>query len=229
VERTRAAGRRTLISESWDQPAPVAFAKAVGLERGSDEVQRFQQLPALDWDRIDSLHAEAKQAARDYELVLASGPVGPDLVDAVVTLTAAINDAPIENLDIVDEVFSPERVAEFDRMQDALGRRVYRVMARERATGEMAGHTVMCVHAEFPWLASQYDTSVLRQHRGHRLGLWLKIEMLRWLAQVEPQVRSVRTWNTASNSHMIDVNEALGYQVAGHAVHWQAQVAADSS
>ncbi len=71
---------------------------------------------------------------------------------------------------------------------------------------------------EYGW---QLDTSVRRGHRGHRLGLLLKIAMLRWLAEEEPQLRTIDTGNAASNSHMIKVNEILGYQAVSKGTGWQ--------
>ena len=53
------------------------------------------------------------------------------------------------------------------------------------------------------------------EHRGHRLGLLLKLEMLRWLAETEPALETLDTWNAESNRHMVAVNEALGYRVLG--------------
>ena len=74
---------------------------------------------------------------------------------------------------------------------------------------------------DHPGFGGQYDTSVVRAHRGHRLGLLLKIEMLRWLGDAEPQLRVLDTWNAATNSHMIAVNERLGYSVIGEGLEWQ--------
>ena len=45
--------------------------------------------------------------------------------------------------------------------------------------------------------------------------------MLRWLREQEPQLREIHTWNATSNSHMIEVNELLGYQVLLSGVEWQ--------
>ncbi len=101
------------------------------------------------------------------------------------------------------------------------GRRLYRVVARHRGSGELAGQTVAAVDVERPWFADQHDTSVVRAHRGHRLGLLLKIEMLRWLREEEPQVRRMDTDNAADNAYMIAINEMLGYRVVGRYVEWQ--------
>jgi hypothetical protein len=62
---------------------------------------------------------------------------------------------------------------------------------------------------------------VVRDHRGHRLGLLLKAGMLLWLAETEPQLESVDTWNAESNDHMIAVNEQLGYRVMGRGLQFQ--------
>ena len=45
--------------------------------------------------------------------------------------------------------------------------------------------------------------------------------MMQWLAEVEPQLESVDTWNAESNDHMIGVNEQLGYRVLGRGVQFQ--------
>ena len=62
---------------------------------------------------------------------------------------------------------------------------------------------------------------MLREHRGHRLGLLLKAEMMRWLAEAEPQIATIDTDNAESNRHMIAVNERLGYRVVGRILQLQ--------
>jgi hypothetical protein len=63
-------------------------------------------------------------------------------------------------------------------------------------------------------------TVVSRKHRGHRLGLLLKIAMMELLATMEPQLERIVTWNGQSNEHMISVNEAIGYTVFGPPTTW---------
>lgn len=85
----------------------------------------------------------------------------------------------------------------------------------------MAGHTVVAVEDERPHLGFQNDTEVAPAHRGHRLGLRLKIEMLQRLREIEPQVVRIDTWNAESNGHMVAVNEQLGCFVVGRSVEMQ--------
>ena len=48
---------------------------------------------------------------------------------------------------------------------------------------------MVLTHPLQPHVGGQGDTAVARHHRGHRLGLLLKIDMIRWLAEVEPQLK----------------------------------------
>jgi len=221
VAKATDESRTLVMAECFNLPHTLAFAKALGLDPAMDEVKRRQDMCALDWTRLETMSAEAETAAADYELVRMPGRIPDDLMPAVVEMIAAINDAPTEGLDVEDEVFSAERVRAFRLAQDAHGRRMYQLAARHRGTGVLAGHTVAGVESELPFCGHQFDTSVLSGHRGHRLGLLLKIGMLRWLAEAEPQLRTLDTWNAASNAHMIGVNEALGYEVVATATGFQ--------
>jgi len=221
VQRLRAEGRTMVLIESVDCGASVGFAAAMGLERAQDVAQRRQDLTDLDWARLDTAYDEANAHATGYELLRLPGPVPESMRSAVCDLTAAINDAPLDKLDIEDENFTPERLLASEHMQELLGRRNYRLVARETATGALAGVTVVSVDSEQPWHAEQYDTSVVRKHRGHRLGVLLKVAMLRWLREQEPQLREIDTWNAVSNAHMVGVNELLGYEVLLGGVEWQ--------
>lgn len=221
VDRVKAEGRTLILADCWDSSAGIPFAKSLGLDRASEDVMRRQNLRTIDHDHVAGLAAQARQHSPDYDLVRLPGAVPDDLLGAVATLTEAINDAPIDDLDIEDEVFSPDRIRGFDAAQQAYGRRIYRLVAAHRATGELAGHTLVGVPDQHPWHAWQLDTSVVRGHRGHRLGLRLKAEMLGWLRESEPQLHRLDTWNAASNTHMIKINETLGYQVVAGHIGWQ--------
>ena len=221
VEQVTAEGRSLLWADVWDLPAVEAFCGSLGMQRVYREAARRLDLDVLDRDRIAALQHRAAAHAGGYELLRIAGPVPDRLMDLTLELTAAINDAPTGEADVEDELFDAERIRCFEAVQRAHGRRTYRLVARERGTGAPAGHTVVVVDGVQPWSAMQLDTSVVRAHRGHRLGLLLKTAMLGWLAEVEPQLRQVDTWNATDNSHMLAVNDALGCRVLGTASGWQ--------
>ena len=80
---------------------------------------------------------------------------------------------------------------------------------------ERAALTELRVDPDVPGWGNQGNTAVARPHRGHLLGLLVKAALMQWLADAEPCVRKVVTYNSAANSHMIAINEELGYEVSG--------------
>ena len=212
-------GRPLLLLDGLDNEATLGVAAAAGYERRSAEIRRVQVVADAPDPR--PIRDEALRHARDYELLRLERYAPDELLPALVDLTAAINDAPLDDLEWEDEVYSPERVRAYERAQIESGYRFRRVVARHRPTGELAGHTVVVVDSQEPTYAEQHDTSVVRAHRGHRLGLLLKAEMLLWLADAEPQVERITTDNAESNRYMIAVNERLGYHPVARILEFQ--------
>ncbi len=229
MARTRAEGRTSVGIGGWEDADPGPFADRHGLGMKAVEVNRRQHFAEVDWPRVEELHREAEAHASAYEIVRRLGCSPDDELEAIAEMAASINDAPTDDLDIEDEVYSAERVRAYEHAQVERGYLLHRVMARHRETGELAGHTVVAVDGERPQLAEQHDTTVVAGHRGHRLGLLLKADLMLWLRESQPQVESVDTWNAASNDHMISVNEALAYRVMGRTFAYQRTLAPSMS
>jgi GNAT superfamily N-acetyltransferase len=224
VGEARALGRSSVGVDGWETEALRAFAARHGFEEKSRAIQRRQLLAEVDWPELERLHAEALAAATAYDIVRREGRTPDDELDALAVMASAINDAPTDDLDIEDEVFTAERMRAYETAQLGRGHRIFRTMAMHRATGERAGHSVVMVDGERPELAEQHDTSVVASHRGHRLGLLLKTDMNLWLREVQPQITEISTWNAESNDHMIGVNEAIGYRVMGRVIELQKSI-----
>ncbi len=221
LDQVRASGRTKVMADAWDNPAGRGFAQAHGFIRGSQAINRRQVLASIDRNLVRGRAEEAAAAASAYELVRLEGRTPESLRDDVAVMTAAINDAPTDDLDIEDELFPPQRLKAYEDAQLARGQRLYRLVARHRESGVLAGHTIVAVETGRPTIGHQHDTSVVREHRGHRLGLLLKTAMVLWLDELEPQLETIDTWNAESNDHMIGVNELLGYQVLGRGLQFQ--------
>ena len=223
-DECRRLGRPLVGLDGWDSDSTRGFAGAVGYEQKSTAINRRQPLSDLGADFVAAAYAEAEPLASDYELVRIAGRSPEALHDELAVVAASINDAPLDDLEIEDEVFSAQRVRDFEQAQIESGQRLYRVVARHRESGALAGHTVVSVDCERPWIGIQEDTTVVASHRGHRLGLLLKADLCRWLLDAEPQLRTLDTWNAESNDHMISVNERLGYEVLGRALEFQRRI-----
>jgi GNAT superfamily N-acetyltransferase len=221
VEAARALGRTSIGIDGWDAEATRGFAARHGLEAKSAAIQRRQYLEQLDWAEIERLHKEASAAASSYEVLRREGRTPDGELEELAEMASSINDAPTDDLDIEDEVYSAERMRGYEGSQLARGRRMFRTVARHRDTGELAGHSVVVVDGERPQYGDQHDTTVVAAHRGHRLGLLLKTEMNLWLREAQPQLTEISTWNAESNDYMIGVNEAIGYRILGRELEFQ--------
>ena len=221
LERVRKAGRRLVGSGTLSDSGHAEFARKMGFRNVLVEVHRRQDLQAVDNNHVAELREKAREAAHDYTLLRLTDTIPDDLLEAVAEVTGAINDAPTGDMEVDDDVFDGARIRAFEAARVAEGVRMYRLFARLGTDGPLAGHTIVGVQPELPEWAGQYDTAVSRAHRGHRLGLLLKAEMMAWLAEAEPQARWVDTWNAESNAHMIGVNEALGYQIVARYDSWE--------
>lgn len=214
-------GRTSFGLNSFDLPKADAFAKRHGFEQKAVEVNRRQDITNLDWSTVQKLYDEAVHASADYEVLRIIGELPEDMLDGMVAVTASINDAPKDDLDLEDDVFTPERLRAYEAARRGHNQTMYRVIARHRTTGELAGHSVVTVERERPHIAEQNDTAVSRDHRGHRLGALAKTGMLLWLREAEPALTQLDTWNAESNNHMISINEQLNYFVVARALDYQ--------
>jgi hypothetical protein len=131
-------------------------------------------------------------------------------VDAIVALHDAINDAPSPDPDDEPDVWDAQRLADYEGAMSGRRQTLYRVLARHRASGEWVGQSMLAFNEFSPAAAFQEDTSVVRAHRGHRLGLLMKTAMLSWVVEARPELAVIDTWNDATNHHMIAINERLG-------------------
>ena len=220
-QKARELGRTSLGTDNWDLPKANAFSLRHGFEQKAIEVNRRQDIAGLDWSVVDRLYDEAVKASTAYELVRVTGRVPEEMLEGMAALTESINDAPRDDLDMEDDVFTPQRLRAYETAQEAHDRKIYRVIARERSTGELAGHSTIVVERERPHIAEQHDTAVDRAHRGHRLGALVKTAMLQWMRDEEPAVTQLDTWNAESNNHMIAINEQLNYHIVARAIVYQ--------
>jgi GNAT superfamily N-acetyltransferase len=213
--RAAANGRAFLDSYVPQGTAGDAFARWAGATYGLADQRRTLDLTTLAPDRLAQVRETAAKAATGYSLASWAGRTPDELLTGVAAMYTAMNDAPARpgaEPDIWDEQRVRDRA---DARLEAAGARGYQVAALSEATGEMAALTGLWVVPDLPQWGHQGNTVVIRPHRGHRLGLLVKAAMLQWLAQAEPQVRTVVTYNAASNRHMIAINEELGFEVSG--------------
>jgi GNAT superfamily N-acetyltransferase/RimJ/RimL family protein N-acetyltransferase len=213
--RVAANGRIVLNGAARDGSPGEAFARVAGAKPGLVEVQRVLDIGKLEQGKLAGLRGPAERAAAGYSLVSWVGPVPEEYIEQTAAVYNGMADAP-RDAEISHEAWDAQRVRErVNGLRPQYGMRDYAVAARHDDTGELAGLTEVSVDPADPGWGFQVFTVVRREHRGHRLGLLLKIAMMELLATTEPQLERIVTWNGQSNEHMIAVNEAMGYAVYG--------------
>ncbi len=225
ADRAAANGRSVLKGSARQSSPGEALARAAGAKPGLVDIQRVLDVASLDQAKRARLRGPAERAAAAYSLVSWVGPVPEEFMGQVAAIYNAMGDAPREPGSAAEQ-WDAERIRErVNDLRPRYGMHDYAVAARHDDTGELAALTEVAVDPDDPGWSHQVITAVTREHRGHRLGLLLKLAMMDLLATTEPQLERMETWNAESNEHMIAVNDALGYATFGApAVCWQLEV-----
>lgn len=210
VKAVQEAGRSMLLTFAFRETPGMRLLAEHGFEVAQATAQRRLRPQELDLAAIEAYADDASAHAADYELVRLDGPAPEEWLPDLVDVFEAISDAPLDDVDLTPDAFPVERVRNFERAMASRGQHLYRLLARHRRTGEWAGHTILCVDEHRPGVAIQEDTTVVRGHRGHRLGMLLKATMLLWMREQHPDLDTIDTWNAETNDHMIAVNDRLG-------------------
>lgn len=209
----------------------VSLAARFAIRKGFSlaQVDRCSVLP-MGWEPSDleALAAEAEQkAGADYAVVDWVDRCPDELLEQYAQLRKTMStDVPMGELHWEEEVWDGGRVREDeDRLAREGGSSLVRAVLH-KPTGRLVGHTFLERRAEKPNIVYQEDTLVLSEHRGHRLGMWLKAANLLAVAAVWPEAQRIYTWNAEENRHMLSVNIELGFAPEGYTAAWQKKLEA---
>lgn len=192
-----------------------------------EQVVRASRLPLpVDDDRLRAqLHAARRRTGASYRVHRWEG-VTPARFrdDLAVLLTRMSTDAPQAGLGEPEDVWTAERVAEREGATVAGGLQLLTAAAEDASDGRLVAFTQLGVPGDPGQPVEQEDTLVLREHRGNRLGMLVKLENLDQLRQRHPGHPSVLTWNAGENRHMLAVNEAIGFAPMAHEGAWRLEL-----
>ncbi|MEV4618322.1 GNAT family N-acetyltransferase [Asanoa sp. NPDC049573] len=229
-QTSRADGRKHLIGTTvcalpGGVPRPVdgdEFARARGAQLALTDVRRRLTIESLDRAALDAMVEAAWPHAAGYSLVRWRGAVPDEYVADIAYLEGRLmSDAPLGDLALEGQKIDEARFREQEAARERRGRRVYTTAARHDATGRLVALTALDFAESIDWHCWQQITLVDPDHRGHRLGALVKVENLTTVLSSEPALRVIDTWNAAVNSHMIAINEAMGFRPVDEWHNWQ--------
>lgn len=203
--------------------ASLSFAPKVGFEPMLAGNRRHLALP-VEEGRLDELRAEVARArdAAAYRVLTFEAPWPADFLEDQCALFRSMStDEPHGDDEHEEEVWDAERIRENDALHAARHTRLLVAVAQHVGSGRLVACTELLLSEGVRDQAWQLLTVVRPDHRGHRLGLAVKIANLEAMARVAPGVRTVVTGNAAVNEPMIAVNDMLGFEIAGVGHFWQ--------
>jgi GNAT superfamily N-acetyltransferase len=228
--RVTEAERTALLMEVFVTPGEPSPGREFALRHGfavaMEEGFKACDLQATE-GRWDALEAEAAQRHEGHEghdgyrIVTWQRRVPDDLVAAYCRLQSVfLDEAPLGEMEIQAEPWDAKRVHERDDRLEGAGRHQIGAVALA-ADGSPAGLCELSVAEADPAVGMQGITLVLPGHRGHRLGMALKIATQRALRRAEPRCTHVFTDNADVNVHMNAVNDQLGFVTVEHLLELQ--------
>ena len=226
----RELGRPTLVvfviegSREIGSGPNRAFSAHHGYRIAEENLRRDLIWPRPDGE-LDRLWNEWSPFATEYEIISWNNETPEELLDTRAHLSAIMPaETPHVDIDVEAEHWDAARVRIHESTTNAMGRDLLVAAARHSATGELVGYSELTVSRDQPQTAYQWDTLVVRAHRGHRLGGLLKVATMRLLEAGQYPTKKITTMNSKLNTPMIAVNEALGAHIAGAMVAWRKEL-----
>ena len=182
----------------------------------------FLHLP-VDAATLASHRAAAtSRAGSDYRVHTWIGSTpGQWLDDVALVMNRMATDAPAGNLEIEEEPWDADRVRRNDERRIRSGRTSLVAAVEHLPSGRLVAFNGLSVPEDRSRPVDQGVTLVLKEHRGHRLGMVVKIANIEQLQAFNPAAPFIMTGNAEENRPMLDVNEAVGFVPAGYVGAWK--------
>jgi len=194
----------------------VAFPRARGFTVAHAAHRSVLDVP-MDPELAQTLLNRTLPSTSGYRLHTWAHQIPEEWTDSFARLREVFSrDAPRGSDQWDEEIWDVARVqSKIDEIHDQ-GRTVLITAAEDLSTSQLAGFT------EFRWpdnedcqAVEQFITVVTAPHRGHRLGMWMKLVNLAALMELNPRAKQIHTDNAQENEHMLNINSAMGFRLNG--------------
>jgi GNAT superfamily N-acetyltransferase len=216
-------------------PAATGFGQIPAADPGArflrkrgftlEQVYRLSNLTLpVEEATLQRLESEAWAKTGDgYRVHLWTGSTPEQWRDGVAHIFTRLPlDSPTGDLEIDPEPWDAERVRVNDERRIKSGRLALVAAVEHIHSGTLVAFNGLSTpDADRTRPTDQGITLVLKEHRGHRLGMLTKVANIRQLMEVSPESPFITTDNAEENRPMLDVNEAVGFRATGYEGVWQ--------
>ncbi|MFI5932706.1 GNAT family N-acetyltransferase [Actinoplanes sp. NPDC051494] len=209
ARRAYLEGFSSISVEAIGGTSAIAFYESLGFTKDYVETRSVLNLSSVDWSSLSTM---AGGISSGYKVEYHPGGPPRALLEAYAQAKLEAQDGDENDPDSRPSSPDPQRLQDSLDTLHRRGLKPYVVLAIHEETGEVAGLTELVVPAQHPERADQYDTIVVRKHRGYGIDRAIKARMLFELRTAEPDLRQVQTWNAQHNESMLKVNAELGFQ-----------------
>ena len=165
--------------------------------------------------------SSAREAA-DYRMLTFLSPWPEEFAEDEWELFRVMStDEPHGDGEKEEEFWDEARMAEDDELPDSVAPPSCAPWPSTCRRAALVAMTEILVCEDEPQQSWQLITVVHPEHRGHRLGLAVKLANLEFLSRHSPGIRFVVTGNAAVNAPMIAVNDMMGFRIPGEGIFWQ--------
>lgn len=202
--------------------AASSFARNNGFRL--EQVYRESSLDIDDHlELIVRRHGDARPSVRGrYDHVWWEIPTPPGELDDYAALIAQSElDVPLGGTVLDNGPWDAARLLRNETADLEAGRRRLVGAIRDRVSGQLVAVNDLVVEPSNHAVAHQDLTMVQREHRGRRLGWWVKCATYLSLHEQMPGVRRIVTSNAEENTPMLRINDALGFTPALFQGAWQ--------
>ena len=234
VERWAAASGRAFLLGEAEVPvtargadASTPFARHLGFDVVQQAHRRHLALPP-EPRRIQRLRDEVAAAAAGYRIMAFTTPWPEAYVEDYCELQRRMStDAPSGEAHHEEEVWNRRGLEENDQLLVAQGLVKVAAVAEHVDSGRLVAFSEIAVPEARPDEGWQWATLVRREHRGHRLGLAVKLANLDYLRPL-PRCASHHHRQRAGERADDRRQRGAGLRGGAHQTVWQKRVGAPS-